>query len=74
MPEGHYGTVDIKGVMYKVTYWASLKSDCQKRSKVYRQAGYNSRVIKHPIKLGSLAGSGTFDQWAVAIRKRKERK
>jgi len=68
MPTGHYGDVKIAGKKYHVCFWSSLKSDCQREARDRREDGFLARIVKHPIKMGTLAGGATAEQWAVAIR------
>lgn len=66
MPTGNYGTVEIAGKKYQVRFWSSYKSTCQKEARALREAGFLARVIKHPIRHGTLAGSAVNEEWAVA--------
>jgi hypothetical protein len=68
MPFGHYGDVDIAGKGYHIFFWSSLKSDCQREAREKRKDGFLARVIKHPIRMGTLAGGGKYEQWCVAVR------
>lgn len=72
MPSGQYGSVHIGGSKWAVVYWSSFKSDCEQEAGWQRAIGKNNaRIVRHPIKKGTLAGGITEKEWAVAIRKRE---
>lgn len=70
MPVGYYGTVKIAGKRYEVQYFNTMKSECKEWEKVLKREGYMTKIIKHPIKLGNLAGGLTVIHWAIAVRKK----
>ena len=70
MPTGQYGQFSQDGKQYWVVFWSSDKRDCYREAKMCRGEGSNARVIRYPIKMGTLAGGATVEQWAVAISRK----
>jgi hypothetical protein len=70
MPEGYYGEFTKKGKVHTVVFFSTFKSECLRMAKIYRGEGSNARVIRWPIKMGTLAGGAVAEQWAVAISRK----
>ena len=71
MPEGYYGNFIRDGKEHTVVFFSTFKPECLRRAKIYRGEGSNAKVIRWPIKMGTLAGGVVEEHWAVAISRKR---